>query len=69
MTIKLTTAKYRNLAWNAKENSNWKLAAKYYDLAIKHYPEHHKESQMAITDLAGLRYLRDQMKKNIRYGK
>jgi hypothetical protein len=59
-----TTAKYRTMAWDAKENRNWKLAAKYYDLALKHYPTHHASSQMAVEDKAGLRRLRDEMRRN-----
>lgn len=60
----LTTARYRNMAWDAKEKQNWATAAKYYDLALKHYPKHHAGSQIAAEDIAGLRRLRDEMRRN-----
>lgn len=52
------------MAWDAKEKKQWKTAAKYYDLALKNYPEHHAGSQMAVEDKAGLRRLRDEMRRN-----
>jgi hypothetical protein len=61
-----TTAKYRNMAWDAKERGNWRSAAKYYDLALKHYPPHHPSSQEAVEDKAGLRRLRDEMRRNVK---
>ncbi len=61
---KTTTAKYRKMAWDAKERGDWKSAAKYYDLALKHYPKHHASSQIAVEDKAGLRRLRDDMRRN-----
>jgi len=61
---KKTTAQYRKMAWDAKEKKQWKTAAKYYDLALKNYPEHHAGSQMAVEDKAGLRRLRDEMRRN-----
>lgn len=64
MPKKLTTAKYRNMAWDAKERGNWSTAAKYYDLALKNYPKHHADSQIAVEDKAGLRRLRDDMRRN-----
>ena len=64
MPKKLTTAKYRKMAWDAKDRGNWKEAAKYYDLALKHYPAHHASSQIAVEDKAGLRRLRDDMRRN-----
>ena len=60
----LTTARYRKMAWDAKERKNWATAAKYYDLALKHYPPHHAGSEMATVDIAGLRRLRDEMRRN-----
>ena len=59
-----TTAKYRKMAWSAREDGDWKSAAKYYDLALKHYPKHHASSQIAVEDKAGLRRLRDDMRRN-----
>ena len=56
-----TTAKYREMAWDAKERGEWAKAAKYYALALKHYPPHHAGSQIAIADKAGLQQLRDEM--------
>ena len=60
----LTTAKYRKMAWDARERGNWVTAAKYYDLALKHYPAHHAKSEMAVVDVAGLRRLRDECRRN-----
>lgn len=61
---KITTAKYRKMAWDAKERGNWSTAAKYYDSALKNYPKHHADSQIAVEDKAGLRRLRDEMRRN-----
>lgn len=60
----ITTARYRKLAWDAREKRNWKSAAKYYDLALKHYPPCPVTSQIAVEDKAGLRRLRDEMRRN-----
>lgn len=64
MAKKTTTAQYRKMAWDAKEKKQWKMAAKYYDLALKNYPAHHADSQIAVEDKAGLRRLRDEMRRN-----
>lgn len=61
MAKHLTTAKYREMAWDAKERGEWAKAAKYYKLALKHYPTHHASSQIAIKDKAGLQRLLDEM--------
>jgi hypothetical protein len=37
---KITTAKYRKMAWDAKERGNWSTAAKYYDSALKEVTAH-----------------------------
>ncbi len=57
----ITTAKYREMAWDAKERGEWQTAAKYYALALKHYPKHHAGSQIAIEDKAKLQRLLDEM--------
>jgi len=59
----ITTAKYRKMAWDAHERGEWAKAAKYYELALKHYPKHHAGSQMAIEDKAGLRRLLDEVQR------
>lgn len=59
--MKQTTAKYREMAWDAKERGEWAKAAKYYGLALKHYPTHHANSQIAIADKAELQRLLDEM--------
>ena len=64
MVKKTTTAQYRKTAWDAKEKKQWKTAAKYYDLALKNYPKHDPKSQLAAEDKAGLRRLRDEMRRN-----
>ena len=64
MAKKLTTAKYRKMAWDAKERGCWKASARYYDLALKHYPPHPRTAQLAAEDIAGLRRLRDEMRRN-----
>lgn len=56
-----TTAEYRKKAWDAKERGQWAKAAKYYALALKHYPPHQPGSQIAIADKAGLQRLLDEM--------
>ena len=48
---KLTTAVLRNLAWDAKNNNDWKKAAEYYRQAIENYPSHHANSAMAKHDI------------------
>jgi hypothetical protein len=57
----ITTAKYRKMAWDAKERGEWTKAAKYYGLALKHYPKQHASSQIGIEDRAGLQRLIDEM--------
>jgi len=57
----ITTAKYRKMAWDAKERGEWQTAAKYYALALKHYPKQHASSQIGIEDRAGLQRLLDEM--------
>jgi len=57
----LTTAKYRKMAWDAREKGDLKAAAKYYKLALKHYPTHHARSQTAIADKATLQRLLDEV--------
>lgn len=64
MTKPQTTAKYRKMGWDAKEREDWNAAAKYYSLAVKHCPAHHASSQIAFEDKAGLRRLRDDMRRN-----
>ena len=54
MVKTMATAKYRKMAWEAREKGNWNSAAKYYDLALKHYPKHHPSSQIAVEDKAVL---------------
>ena len=61
MSKPLTTAKYRKMAWDAREKGDWKAAAKYYKLALKHYPTHHAKSQTAIADKAALQRLLDEV--------
>lgn len=61
-----TTAKYREKAWDAKERGDWEAAAKYYGLALKHYPKRHAGSEIAVADKAGLRRLRDEMRDEMR---
>lgn len=58
----ITTAKYRKMAWDAREKGEWAKAAKYYELALKHYPKHHAGSQMAIEDKAKLQRLIDEVR-------
>jgi len=45
------------MAWDAREKGDLKAAAKYYKLALKHYPAHHARSQTAIADKAALQRL------------
>jgi len=63
MAKKMTTAKYRSIAWDAQNKGNYATAAKNYDLALKNYPKHHPGSQLAAVDKAGLTKLRDQNRR------
>ncbi|MDP2363843.1 MAG: hypothetical protein Q8M94_08745, partial [Ignavibacteria bacterium] len=62
---KQTTAYYRNKAYDAAESKQYAQAAKYYELAIKAYPD--ISGQLAKDDIMGLKKLQKQMEAHARY--
>jgi len=51
----LTTAKHRNIAWNAKQIGDWKTAYKHTNLALRVYPSFPKGSEMSELDVKNLK--------------